>query len=473
MLLSFLPPIGANQLRSPYLWVLYKQLTHFTPDQIALIGTAEYFDNPEVHLNSNRWDISDASREYSAFDIPTKESIDRYRKSILPDTLVSALLLNSENVERAVCRLLTERITVLEDAIRKSVREFVSTSLHIDCFLSWCRIPSLLSVASEFGIPVIHNELGALRGPDYHWTAYFDFQGVNGGTESKSRFEQFQVEVDNSKERLLTRAELLALNTNKPIEMGTEPNPDFPIGLALQVENDTNLIAFSDGWNNQRLIDEAATQYLSQSILVRRHPAGLGDYTQNLGVQDHSSSASEFILRCRTIATINSSVGLEALLLGRQAVILGDSPFSIAAQRSLDCHTPLPNAHLKYSLNFLLISYLIPYEFLYEEKYIQWRLQHPSEIEIYRRHRQYLQTRRQFLDTGQLGGFHLEDIEYRGLITFLLLKEKRLTWPINRMRDELIVTQDENSSMKSSRSWRITSPLRSLNKLFQEILIKR
>lgn len=472
MLLSFLPPVGANQLRAPYLWVLYKQMAHFTPDQVALIGTAEYFENPEVHRTSNRWDISDASREYSVFEIPTKETLDTYRRSILPDTLISSLLPDSGCIESAVRRLLTERIPELEDAIHKSVQELACSYPKIDSFLSWCRIPSLLAVASEFGIPVIHNELGALRGPDYHWTAYFDFQGVNGGTESKSRFEKFRVELDGSGEQLLTRAELLSLHTNTSKGTKTESNPEFEIGLALQVENDTNLIAFSDGWDNQRLINAAGAVYASQAILVRQHPAGLRNYTQSLGVQDHSASASEFIFRCRKIATINSSVGLEALLLGRQAVILGDSPFSVAAQRSLDCSAQLSTDRSDYLLNFFLIGYLIPYEFLYEEKYIRWRLQKPSEMEIFRCHRKYLQMRKLFLDSKRLSGLHLGDIEYRGLINFLLLKAQRETWPTKRAWDELTNARIENVSMKNSRSWRITSPLRTLRKFLEEKLNK-
>jgi hypothetical protein len=98
----------------------------------------------------------------------------------------------------------------------------------------------------------------------------------------------------------------------------SRPDPSFEIGLPLQVENDTNIIAFANGWTNDQLIEVASSLYGSDKTLVRRHPGGLRNYPDIRAENDQSANSIEFIQRCARIATVNSSVGLESLLFDRQ-----------------------------------------------------------------------------------------------------------------------------------------------------------
>ena len=58
MFLSYLLPFPARGQPALYLWVLYKQIAHFTPQEIAFIGSAAYFRSPEEYQRSARRDIS-------------------------------------------------------------------------------------------------------------------------------------------------------------------------------------------------------------------------------------------------------------------------------------------------------------------------------------------------------------------------------------------------------------------------------
>ena len=75
---------------------------------------------------------------------------------------------------------------------------------------------------------------------------------------------------------------------------------------------------------------------------------------------------------------MNSSVGLEAILLGREARIFGDSPFASLCNMEEDMK-------LK-ALNFAVFGYLTHRDLLFEDNYYEWRIPaRGNEKEIYLR----------------------------------------------------------------------------------------
>ena len=106
-----------------------------------------------------------------------------------------------------------------------------------------------------------------------------------------------------------------------------------------QVEQDTNFTHFgnspSDTLDQLKTVMES--EYLSRStILVRRaHPRQLvTQISQKLRhrfktkyIDDSGSDLTESLLNAKLIITVNSTVGVEALLLGRPVVLLGESYF--------------------------------------------------------------------------------------------------------------------------------------------------
>lgn len=467
MFLSFLLPFPARGQGASYLWVLYKQITHMTPREIAFVGSAEYFLCPQDFVRSGRWDISEQSREYAGFCVPTLDELNRYTRYQLPGNLFAAWQAIDPDVDQVMRHILTERCEALEGALRQVLVEAAGAH-DVEAILSWCNVPSLAAVAAELGLPVIHTELGPLRAPCYHRTAYFDSSGVNGNTEAHRRFERLQARWEANEIPLLSTQELRGLFVADPALREPLPNPDFAIGLPLQVENDTNIIAFANGWSNERLIAAANAIYGRERTLLRRHPGGLRDYPDEQASIDRSTTSIAFVNRCARIATINSSVGLEALLFDRETVFLGDNPCAFAALSGLDqSASDRSQADRLPALNFLLFGYLIPYEFLFDSAYLRWRLSGPSEIEIYRFHLGYVRQRQQSIVEGpRFSGADLR-LADRGLIKFWQMQARALENQAHAQEKRADALNQQCAWLgkaleetHNSWSWRLTSPLR-------------
>jgi hypothetical protein len=202
-----------------------------------------------------------------------------------------------------------------------------------------------------------------------------DFSGVNGDTEFNKRFNEF---LNISHEvPILSRKELIRIispnhyhELHKIIE---NKNRKYEIGVGLQVEVDTNLLLFNNGcsWVDPILAAKADS---AGKILVRPHPmAGYvmkPDY--RLEIDDITKgSAVEFINKCDKIYCLNSSVGFEAMMLGREAKIFGDSPFRDVC--NMDEETKLK------ALNFTVFGYLIHRDLLFKDSYYDFRLSHRGD----------------------------------------------------------------------------------------------
>ncbi|WP_302788689.1 capsular polysaccharide export protein, LipB/KpsS family, partial [Escherichia coli] len=73
---------------------------------------------------------------------------------------------------------------------------------------------------------------------------------------------------------------------------------------------------------------------------------------------DHSSNSLEFLLRCQRLVTINSSVGLEGLLLERDVQILGDTSYRFIDEVA-------DESERENRMAFYLFSYLVPFELMF------------------------------------------------------------------------------------------------------------
>lgn len=488
MFLSFLPPFGMRQLEAPYLWVLYKQITHLGPDEIAFIGTADYFRDPETFNFDQRWDIAPQAQEYAGFAIPTAEQLGTYRRFLLPDEIAGCWRNSGMAPQEIMRRMLCLSLPELEEPLRRIIVP-LHASNQIEALFSWCNVPSLSTVASELGLPVVHNELGALRGPCYRSTAYFDFRGVNGGTEAADRYARFKTAAAGDILPRLSKQQILDLLLVDSGTAGTSTAPDSAIGVALQIEDDTNIVAFSSGWDSPSMLEAARNDYGPANVRIRHHPGGLKSYPSSYGTIDQSSSSIEFILRCHTIATINSSVGLEALLFDRDTRILGDSPCAIAVtdkHRTLtmagraEKRSDAERAEELQALNFLVFAYLIPFEFLFDPQYLRWRLDAPSESDIFRFHLDYWRLRRQRAEDGLRFRNAITPLERQGLFNEALLNEIR--WrnrnliqrkQMEAASERAYAYETHSRHMTNSRSWRLTAPLRLLDQKVQIALGRR
>jgi Capsule polysaccharide biosynthesis protein len=261
---------------------------------------------------------------------------------------------------------------------------------HIEAIVTHLNCRSLDDVAGYLRIPVIHEEAGNLREPAFKFsTRLFDFRGANGNSELEQRFLARGDLPAHCGESIIER---YATDATKS-EMNAAKEPEFEVGVALQVEDDSNIIAYSNGWDNLRLIYKARQVFPDNLILVRPHPLslfGLQDLqSRGLATVDNSLSAMEFIGKCKRILTINSSIAFEAIAAGKPTYVLGESPLACMAYRHFDRRArdqmreiPL----LQEKLEFYTLNYLIPSSLWLNPNYYRFRLGAPSEGEIRSRH---------------------------------------------------------------------------------------
>ena len=391
MFASFLFPFPLRNTPAPFLWIFYKQLSCFPRDEVLFIGSPEYFQQ-EKHEAEQRGEVTEAVAEYYGYQTPSARDVHSLvRFEIFPD-IFDELIQEFPAPNHAWRSLLTKPYEPLQRALETILAK--ATQQHqLEAILTWCNCPSLTKAAEKHALPVIHNELGALRLPHFQPTCYFDRQGVNGHTEAKSRFIKWCDELGSEPPNLLGREEILTLMLKDSSERhDLDSSFKFEIGLALQIEDDSNLIAFANGLDNYDLITTARSIFQKNEILIRRHPIGHMQYRAELGTIDDSPSSLDFIKRSKRIATINSSVALEALLFDRPTCVLGDNPFQHLARTSIEAlKHPETGASQQalLGLNHAVFGYLVPYDLLFDASYYRWRLTGPTESEIVRFHQQF------------------------------------------------------------------------------------
>lgn len=382
MFVSFLLPYIDRGYGPLFHWVMLRQLSAFGPEQIAFIADERYFCRPAP------WG-QEMDMLGFGFQCPTEDTFRAVRKAAIPWAVFEELDRRSGSMLEAYRTLLTEVYSPLREALLPILNDWKQRA-PIEAILTWCNMPTLSRVASELGVPVIHNELGPLRLPQYQPTVYFDFQGVNGRTSARDDMQHFATQARGRFEPL-TLGQLRALFVQEPDSVA--PTPTFPVGVALQVEDDSNLLAYASGRTNFDLIYAARKRLNADQVLIRAHPHGHMDYAAKLGVRDDSPNSRSFIARCDAVWTLNSSVAFECLLENKPMRVLGDSP---AAALSSDKGKHIDAATRLLWLNYLFLGYLTPARYLFHAEYYRWRLTRPSLEDICRQHLEYYEEETTF-----------------------------------------------------------------------------
>lgn len=367
MIAAFLLPFPFRGYRAPYLWVYYRLLTALDEATLFLVGR-DYVRDPADWAAQNRWEMQPHSGQRLGYRVPSGPDMARHRHGFLPEALFDALLAESDgNPIAAFRRLLGERIPSLEAAFAEAL-----AGAGVEAVLTWCNCPSLTAAAERLGIPVLHIEMGPLRWPHYRATAYLDFRGVNGNTEAEARYLAAAPRFGEA----VTVERLRAFFHAGPVPAATRQHGT---GVALQVEDDSNLVAFGHGYDNQSLLVRAHMDHPDGDVLVRPHPGSLFALKPDWYRLDDSADSIEFVRRCRRVLTINSSVGLEALLMGTPVDVLGDCSYRYIAEAADPTQAVARLAHY-------LFAYLVPMDLIYDPAYLRFRLARPSEAAIVARH---------------------------------------------------------------------------------------
>lgn len=373
MFISFLPPFSAYYPKSAYNWIFHKQVQEIPEKEILYLLTSDYLkfqDSKFLEMNSEK--------------IPLLQKI-------IIDELFSELPQSNNFVWD---KLKTERWIPLESFL-SSVFEEIAREEKIEAIFLWHECPSLEKIAETFHIPIIYNELGPLREPVYQTTIYFDFSGIHRKSEFSERLTCFLEEFKNFSERLFwKKEEIIRLFVSPQFLFNVEKDMkntllNYEIGVALQAQDSHSNGVYGEISNSSFLEKILKKSEKNSRILSRLHPLDFSDYSDEfLGEKDDSKFAYQFILKCQSIATINSNVAVEALLYNKPVYFENFHLvkfFGVSDLDELGVHEDQNDIFL----NFLFFNYLIPYELIYNLEYYRWRLSKPSEREIYEYHQPF------------------------------------------------------------------------------------
>jgi hypothetical protein len=154
------------------------------------------------------------------------------------------------------------------------------------------------------------------------------------------------------------------------------------LGVVLQVEDDSNLLCYGNSFDNDGIIARAMIQAPLENLLVRAHPGSRFSLKRGPIKVDDSPTSADFIRKCSRVMTINSSVGLEALLYDVPVEILGDCSYRFIAD-AVDAEEK------RRRIGFYLYNYLVPISLIFDLQYLRFRLSDPGEKGICVRHLQH------------------------------------------------------------------------------------
>ncbi|HBR0800438.1 hypothetical protein MKM89_08115 [Klebsiella quasipneumoniae] len=483
MFAVFLPPYPFRGVKAPYLWLFLKYL-HCSNEKILFITSPDYVEVINDETQHSRWEFDAASMASLGYSIPDEQSLARHEYLYLDHALYETMLAQHHHDPiKSFTTFLTESISELENELFSLLTKEIIQC--VDAFVSICNCPSLEKVARALNKEVIHLEIGPLRAPMYRNTAYLDFTGVNGNTEARARYESCQTEIDitcsmNDLHRYFLEAISLPSSSENQVA-----------GIVLQVEDDSNIIAYSHDFTNISLISYVRQQHALENILVRAHPGSLFRLRDDIFSIDASANSLEFIQKCHSIYTINSSVGLEALLCEKKTNILGDCSYAFVAEEASG-----PNR--VNAMAFYLFAYLVPFELIFNLEYLRFRLDHPAELDIVLKHLQFYSkmpaereenshtlstlineaiskdiTMRTILENSLAeNNKQLEDLKTQ--LAAEVTEREKLAAAITKLQQTadlaakdreilvsaLAVKQDEVDRMRRSLSWKLTMPVR-------------
>jgi len=438
MFVVFLPALNFRGNRSPYLWWFHKLLSALGREAAYICGD-EYFRAPDELLADGRNEVSHELAKQLQYKLPDRTVLAEQLRVDVPLQVWERLEGRFPDDPLAAFKYfcLQEDLELCV-AIAEAFDKILALGNRIEAVITCVNCATLQGLSGHRGIPVIHLELGPLRRPRFLQTAYFDFCGVNGRTEAYQRF--FEDSENHSCFDHRTPIEnLRSLFMFSPL--ADVPEADVELGLGLQVEDDSNVVCYANGYSALSLINNGR-KILSEGgvkppILVRPHPGSFFSLrTLPVGLEiDNSVTSVDFVVRCRRICSINSGVAVEGLLLGRAATVKGDCPFGFCVDSNTgECK--------EREFSFFLINYLVPWSLAFQVEYIRWRLGSPSEESIRQRH---------------LEGFMQDKIR---------LLEIR----VEELESLLSDRDDQLTQIKRSFAWRLIWPFRVASSLFRRVL---
>lgn len=320
----------------------------------------------------------------------TQQEMDRVRFCVLPEKLFEPLFLQTGSLSNMTAFLVKQRYIPWEEWLEATFSELQRNSgERVEALIMFRQFHSVDIIAKKHNVTIFYYDAGAFRGPVYRNTIYLDTYGFFTNCGLEQRFRTFcEYKKELQPERLLSAKEILALMlepAHKNKVNLVELSPEYQCGVALQ-SGIADLMLPESHTRNEDLIAMAVRNFPLESILTRGVPGSTFD---TFGTRpDSSEFACDFIAKCECIITRASNMAYEALLYGRQMYCAEKGLYQFKGMHDLN----YPKSSVEsdaWLVAFVAMGFYVPREFLYDMQYLRWRIEAPSEIEIYNKNLDY------------------------------------------------------------------------------------
>lgn len=206
------------------------------------------------------------------------------------------------------------------------------------CIWNGHRLPEMAikAVALRYKIPIAYFENGLL--PD---TTTMDFSGVNAFS-SLSKSPEFYLDYSNSKTCESLSSGSLVVRENhkkKKDQVGLADYSERYIFVPFQVNYDSQVVINSPRVNSMSALFDLLLDVIDDitdkniKIYVKEHPSDefsyVDFYNKHPRIIFVKNNTEELIRNAEAIITLNSSVGIESIMLEKKVIVLGNACFNI------------------------------------------------------------------------------------------------------------------------------------------------
>ncbi|MCG8434302.1 MAG: hypothetical protein MJA83_09755 [Gammaproteobacteria bacterium] len=190
--------------------------------------------------------------------------------------------------------------------------------------------------AREAGLKILHFELGSLPN-----TLTIDDNGINylnSVPRDSGYYNRLHFAAEYAEKAIIPRAPI------KPNKIKAITLPERYLFAPFQVNRDSQVIVFSPWVRDMRMFYELLRmlqqdidrEALDLKIVIKEHPSCENEYADlHARAQDdgiifaNANDTPSLIKNARAIITLNSSAGLEALMLSKPVIVLGQAFYNI------------------------------------------------------------------------------------------------------------------------------------------------
>lgn len=194
---------------------------------------------------------------------------------------------------------------------------------------------TIVMAAKQLGIKLFYFENGLLPN-----TVSLDPKGVNFAS-SLSSDPEFYLTFDPSNSYSFSAPEIVPRsNIKKRQSFDKTKLPEHFVFVPFQVPHDTQIVCYSTWIDSMETLYEEVIKAVkmlndpSLKVVFKEHPSWHKHYTSlykkdPIGLFANGNSTTELIEKAEAVVTINSTVGMESLLLGKRVITLGDACYNI------------------------------------------------------------------------------------------------------------------------------------------------